>query len=137
MKDPKTIQMTRRLIVEAMLLGMALSKDGDAERVRKLKPDEFTSHANQLILQSILDQNRPRFSKLMNRRYSMQMDPADPCGSLMKHLKKVNAVDAALDMTEILLLEVEKRDELRDIEEKWSEALVILRRAIGEMETDE
>lgn len=117
-----------------MLLGMALAKEGDADKVRELEVTEFMTHSARLAMQAIKDQDKKRFVNIMRRRFGVPVG-TDACADLIKHLKKTNAVDAACDATEILLMEIRRRDELVDIAEKWSEALVVLQRAVKELAT--
>lgn len=129
--DPQAIQLQRRLLVDAMLIGVALSQDGDQAKVRdQVTPESMITVTGQLLMQAIKEQDRTRFRKLLSRRFGVNLRHKEPVvDALMRHLNRSNAVIAALDMSEILLHEIRKRSDLADIEDRWAEGLEALKKA--------
>jgi len=127
----KTIQLQRRLLVDAMLLGVVLAKEGDAAKIREeLEPKDMITASGQLLLESIVSQDRKRFASLLRRRFGIDLLPDKTVAeSLLSHAKRSNAVMAALDMSEILLHEIRNANTLEDIEDRWAEGLQAIKRA--------
>ncbi|MEO1616492.1 MAG: hypothetical protein AAFV88_11620 [Planctomycetota bacterium] len=128
----RQVRIARTMLLDAMLLGVVLAKDGDRDEIlAEIKPNDMTSVTGRQLLESIKDGSKSRFVKLMARRLGVQMSTEERAiPAVLRTVKLRNASEAARSMTKIMLESINDSHDLEDTAEAWAEALEQLQRVV-------
>ena len=126
----REVRLARKMVLEYILLGVAISRDGDAALVQdQMTPDEMTSEVGRQLLDSIKTGQKGRFAKIMRRRYGVTIKEDERAiDGILRSVKLKTASETARAMSHALAVSIRDSDDLRDVVEVWEEGLSVLRK---------
>lgn len=128
----KEVRQSRTILLEYMLLGAVLCKNGDKALIlESLEPKDMTASTGRALLESIKDSDRTRFAKVMQRRYGVLMNEDErSIEAILREVKLRQATEAIRGMANIVLETVNTSDRIGDHLEAWEEAIELIRQVV-------
>lgn len=130
--DARDIRLSRSILLEAMLLGVAISKAGDAKKVcDALISDRMTAVTSRQLLDAIKTRDKSRFAKIMKQRYGVVLKESESAvEGLLRNVLLRQSSEIARETMKWIIESVHHTDSLGDIAEKLEECLVALRNVV-------
>jgi len=132
----REIRLAKSMVLEAMLLGAALSQEGDREMIMDaIKPGDLASVTMRKLMEALADKDKDRFSKIISRRYGVIIKNGERAlPAIVRTTQYRAASEAVRGLCAVMLETVQECDSLTDITEMWQEGIDMLRRVAATQE---